>query len=450
MISKAYRATRINDVDWDRLARGHEGLDITLGIDVGKHDLWPVCRWADGRFERPWRVRNPGEIPSLLALIRRMSVDRKLVVAVESSGTYGDALRQALADAGITVRRVSNKASHDYAEVFDGVPSQHDGKDAAVVAELAALGKAQPWTYQPASPWEQELEYWVEWMVTHRQILTTWQGRLEGLLARHWPEATSVLKLSSGTLLRVLKHYGDPKALAADPEAAKRLARWGRALLSPEKIERLRADAGSSVGIRVGEWERRQIGDYAEQALALRREVARAERRLRHLAVGHAVLQAQGKVVGVPTACVLWTSTGDPRKYHAAAAYRKAMGLNLVERSSGTSQGRLRISKRGSARARHWLYFAALRLVQQCGVRPWYEAKKARDEDDARRVLVAVMRKLAVALYHVGVRDEEFQPRRLFGRVGRGCGRPEPPQSGTRSCRQAQEGSAPGNRATVS
>jgi transposase len=450
MISKAYRATRVNEVDWNRLARGHEGGDITLGIDVGKHDLWPVCRWADGRFERPWRVRNPGEIPSLLALIQRMSAGRKVVVALESSGTYGDALRQALADAGITVQRVSNKASHDYAEVFDGVPSQHDGKDAAVVAELAALGKAQPWAYQPAGPWEQELAYWVEWMVAHRQILTTWQGRLEGLLARHWPEATSVLKLASGTLLRVLKHYGDPQALAADPGAAKRLARWGRALLSPEKIERLRADAGSSVGVRVGEWARRQLGDYAEQALASRREVARAQRHLRRLAVGHAVLQAQGKVVGVPTACVLWASTGDPRKYHAASAYRKAMGLNLVERSSGTYQGRLRISKRGSARARHWLYFAALRLVQQCGVRPWYEAKKARDEADGRRVLVAVMRKLAVALYHVGVHGEAFQPRRLFGRIGRGCGGPELSPSGARSRRPAQEGSAPGMRAPVS
>ncbi len=62
----------------------------------------------------------------------------------------------------------------------------------------------------------------------------------------------------------------------------------------------------------------------------------------------HVVLQAQGKVVGVPTACVLWTSTGDPRKYHAAAAYRKAMGLNLVERSSGKYKGRLRISKRAA------------------------------------------------------------------------------------------------------
>ena len=56
------------------------------------------------------------------------------------------------------------------------------------------------------------------------------------------------------------------------------------------------------------------------------------------------------------------------------------------------------------------------------GVRPWYEAKKARNEDDARRAVVAVMRKLAMALYHVGVKGEEFQPRRLFGRIGRRSG----------------------------
>ena len=358
----------------------------------------------------------------MLALVKQMSVGRKLMVAMESSGTYGDALRQALADNKIEVQRVSGKAAHDYAEVFDGVPSQHDGKDAAVVAELAALGKAKPWEYQPADAWEQELAYWVEWMVAHRQILTSGRDAWRGcwrVIGRKRPQ---VLKLSSVTLLRVLKRYGNPKALAADPEAAKQLARWGRAFLAPEKIERLLAGAGSSVGVRVGEWQQRQIQDYAEQALAARREANRAQRQLRRLAEGHAVLQAQGKVVGVPTACVLWTSTGDPRKYHAAAAYRKAMGLNLVERSSGTYQGRLRISKRGSARTRQWLYFAVLRLVQQCGVRPWYEAKKARDEVDARRVVVAVMRKLAMALYYVGVHNEEFKPRRLFGRIGRRSG----------------------------
>ncbi len=135
--------------------------------------------------------------------------------------------------------RVGNKASHDYAEVFDGVPSQHDGKDAAVVAELAALGKSTPWDYRPADAWEQELAYWVEWMVAHRQALTIWQGRLEGLVGRHWPEATQVLKLSSVTLLRALKHYGSPQALAADPQAAQQLARWGGRFLEPKKIKQL-------------------------------------------------------------------------------------------------------------------------------------------------------------------------------------------------------------------
>ena len=438
MISKAYRATRVNQVDWDRLSRGHDGVDLSLGIDVGKQDLWPVVRWADGHVERPWRVKNPLEIPTLVALIRQMNVGRKLVVALESSGTYGDALRQALADVPIAVMRVSNKAAHDYAEVFDGVPSQHDGKDAAVIAELAALGKCQPWAYEPASAWEQELSYWVEWMVTHRRILASWQGRLEGLVSRHWPEATRVLKLSSVTLLRALEQYGDPKALASDPEAAPRLQRWGGSLLAPEKVQRLLAESGCSAGVRVEEWPRRQIQDSARSALAARREAQRAQRRLEELAADHPVLQAQGKVVGVPTACVFWTSTGDPRKYHAAAAYRKAMGLNLTERSSGQYQGRLRISKRGSARTRQWLYFAALRLVQTSGVRPWYEAKKARNEEDARRVVVALMRKLAMALYHVGVKGEEFQPRRLFGRLGRRRGAQARGQSAARKSPEAQ------------
>ena len=157
MSSKAYRTTRVNEVNWEQLARGKEGLGVTLGIDVGKFELRVVCRWADGRFERPWRVKNPWEIPTFLGLVRQVRAGRKLVVALEPSGTYGEALRQALWDNGIEVQRVGTKASHDYAEVFDGVPSQHDGKDAAVVAELAALGKAKPWAYQAADSWEEEL-----------------------------------------------------------------------------------------------------------------------------------------------------------------------------------------------------------------------------------------------------------------------------------------------------
>ncbi len=88
-------------------------------------------------------------------------------------------------------------------------------------------------------------------------------------------------------------------------------------------------------------------------------------------------LAAMGEVVGVPTACVLWVELGDPSSYHCGAAYRKAMGLNLAERSSGQWQGKLKISKRGSSTVRRWLYLAALRWVKQEPVHSWYVHQKA-------------------------------------------------------------------------
>jgi transposase len=105
---------------------------------------------------------------------------------------------------------------------------------------------------------------------------------------------------------------------------------------------------------------------------------------------------------------------GDPKQYHCGAAYQKAMGLNLRERSSGQCQGVLRITKRGSASARRWLYLAALRWVKQEPVKSWYARQKAARRGEGKAALVGVMRKLALALYHVGGRGVAFEPQKLY------------------------------------
>jgi transposase len=422
MKSKAYRGTAVNRVVAGEVGAGRDGQALTVGIDVGKYQLVAVARWPDGDFERPWDVANPEQLPTLVALLRQLQVRHAVTVALEPSGTYGDALRQALGDAGLEVQRVSPKAAHDYAEVFDGVPSQHDHKDAAVVAELAALGKAWPWPYVARPEWEQELASCVDWLVAQRRIAMLWLGRIEALLARHWPEVTRRLSVSSGTLLRMVAYYGSPAALAADSEAAAQLRRWGRQRLSAERVAQVLAGARTSVGVRLGEVERHSLQRYAEQALGARREVRRSQRRLGALAADQPVLQAQGRAVGVPTACVLWVGVGDPRQYGSGAAYRKAMGLNLVEHSSGTYQGQLRISKRGNPRVRQWLYMAVLRLIRREGVVDWYRARKGQGPVAARKALVGVMRKLPLALYRVAVDGVPFEARKLFGgpRGGRG------------------------------
>jgi transposase len=230
--------------------------------------------------------------------------------------------------------------------------------------------------------------------------------------------------LSSGTLLRALAHYGTPAQLAADPAALPRLRAWGGHYLKAAQAEALLASARTTVGVPAGEWTCRRLQESATRIREARQVMARSRRQLRRLAQGHPILEAQGAVVGLPTACVIWSCLGDPNAYESAGAYRKAMGLNLKERSSGVHQGQLRLSKRGPSRVRQWLYFAALRLVQKAGVRSWYEAKKARDANEAKRALVAVMRRLALALHAVGTGNEPFEVRRLFpGKVWRAAQR---------------------------
>src|SRR5712692_6607394 len=113
MHSKAYRATAVNRVDAGVIGHGHPGQHLTVGLDIGKYRLLAVARWPDAQFERPWLVANPDELPDLVARLRQLGQEHALTVALEPSGTYGDPLRQALTDVGLSVQRVSPKAAHD-------------------------------------------------------------------------------------------------------------------------------------------------------------------------------------------------------------------------------------------------------------------------------------------------------------------------------------------------
>jgi len=414
MKREAYRSIDVNRVFVESFVADKAGIAAVIGLDVAKSEFMATARWSDGRFERPWRAKNPEEIPDMIHRLQRLADGRSLTIAMESTGTYGDALRQALTDAKLTVHRVSGKAVHDYAEIFDGVPSQHDGKDAAMVAELAAMGKSSPWPYEPLTEFDQELRYSVERMDIQQRIGMLWMGRLESLLARHWPEATRYLELNSKTLLQVLVEYGGPAALTADAKAAKRLKAWGGPFLKSEKIERFLQVSASSVGVRQTAVDQRRIQECAQALLLAKREVQQASKTLEKLAQGNAIIARQAVVVGWATACVLWVYLGNPANYHCAEAYRKAMGLNLKERSSGRYQGQLKITKRGPGAVRRWLYFAAMRLVQHSHVVEWYKVKKGQRAKGGKRALIAVMRKLTLGLHVVGVGEEPFDARRLF------------------------------------
>lgn len=51
------------------------------------------------------------------------------------------------------------KHTHDFAEVFDGVPSMHDAKAAVVLAKLQAIKPARAWT--PDNDERRDMRAWV-------------------------------------------------------------------------------------------------------------------------------------------------------------------------------------------------------------------------------------------------------------------------------------------------
>jgi transposase len=414
MRSKAYRAVDVNGVEVADWLRDRKERVVHAGLDIGKEFIFCSLRWDGKDFDRPWRARNPTDVKLLAELLAKVGHRRRLVVAMEPTGTYGDALRQALEQKKVEVYRVSPKAASDYAEAFDGVPSQHDGKDAAVVADLAAQGKCWLWPVPKPTPVEQELRFLVRCLDDQRRQMMLWHGHLEALLSRHWPEATRIVELTSRTLLQCLVKYGGPVGLATAPGALEQVQRWGGSRLSPEKVEALVTSARQTVGIVTGQWDEEDLRRCARKIQECRGETRVTRRRLEDLACGHETIAAMGSVVGVPTACVLWVEAGDPRLYSCGAAYRKGMGLNLAERSSGKWQGKLKISKRGSSRARRWLYLAAIRWVQKEPVKSWYLQQKRTRRGEGKPAVVGVMRKLALALYRVGGRDETFDANKLY------------------------------------
>jgi transposase len=415
-----YSMVDVNEVRVDLLTEHRCGQAATSGVDVAKNELVACLVWPDRSFERPWRVKSPGEVRLLVAKLIELKRRGPVTVAMESSGTYGDPLRQALSDRGIEVCRVSAKAVKDHSETFEGVPSQHDGKDAAIIATLCLWGHGKPWPWSERGEQDQAICYWIRRLDTSQRIKQIWCGKFESLLARHWPEVGRLLKQSGATLGQAMRHWGDPRTLAGDPRAPEELAKFGGHYLTPQKIAQVVESAGTSIGVRMNLWAVRQMKEVAAAILKHRRRIQSCRRELKRLTRGHKTIQAQASVVGLVTACVLWMCLGDAANYPSAGAYRKAMGLNLKERSSGMHKGKLGLSKRGQRLTRKWMYFSALRWMREPSLKQWIERKKQRDGGRGEKAAVAVMRRLALAAWHLG-QGELFDPGRLFP----GARRPE-------------------------
>ena len=416
MVSRRYKRQSIKSVVWDALvSKAMDSGEAIVGADVGKDAIVVSVRWKDRSHERPWSVKNSSEIRRLIDVLLLMKQVCSVRLAMESTGTYGDALRHAATKAGIDVVRVSGKVVSDYREVYDGVPSQHDGKDAAMIAELAGHGKVKPWPYAERTELEQKVGLELKRIEAWKKEAAQWRGRLEARLARHWPELDKLFDLTLATPMKLLQKYASPAAVAANAkEARSDMSQWSRKRLEPTVIDKVIESAETTMGVPMTEEDQVWLQEVVSEICEREKKISAAERRLRELVKNDKQVERL-KAIGVTTICLIITRVGDPRNFGSSGAFLKAMGLNLKEMSSGRHQGRLAITKRGSSVARQYLYLVAWRAVQQPAVKQWYNAKIQRDQSCRKaKALVGVMRKLARAIWHVAHHEEEFDWSKVF------------------------------------
>ena len=412
---RQYRSIPVVDVDAGTLLESAAEGRLVVGIDVAKEAMVSAVMDEDRRVVGTIRWSHPFETPRFVGLVRLLAESRDVEVAMEPSGVYGDALRWQLLLAGFEVHRVSPKRSHDMAEVYDGVPSIHDAKSAAIVARLHLDRASEAWPVR--SDAERRLVAALHLMELHDKAFRQHRNRLEAQLSRHWPELGRILELGSATLLEVLAEYGGPAAVAAAGEGARLLmTRTGGFRLDPAKVEAVLRSAARTVGVPQIDEEVALMRAVSAEARRERKLARDARKRVRELGAAHDATHAMQPVIGKATAAVLVATAGDPRQYDSAKAYLKALGLNLrVVHDSGTKKSGLHISKRGSGTARMYLYLAALRHIKGTPVvRAWFRKKVDRDGGQAKsKAVIAVVRKLVMALWHVA-RGARFEPTRLY------------------------------------
>ncbi len=413
MSKRSYASVSVNRVRAEAVEKSLGGRPVIIGVDVAKErqyaSLWALE--APGRAERLQGVHfGLAQTREFIELVGALGASAVTVV-VEPTGSYSVPLVHAFQQSGWDVVEISGKKTHDAREIFDGVPSSHDAKACDLLVQLYLLGQGK--SLSPKSDEARDRTAAVYMLRRYQDQLSRLRGELEGLLAKFWPEVTKCLSLTNASLPALLSAFPGPAAVRARPKEARRhLRKVGRSFLAGERIDEVLWSAESTLGVPMTAGEREALKALAEEICELRARLAKAKAKVE--AIGETAAPTLVTFAGKATTAILMSELGPLHEYSNARALEKAIGLNLRQNSSGTKIGRVTISKRGSSMARQSLHFVALRTIKSDAVvRAYYEAKRARDGGASQRAIVAIMRKIARALWHLA-QGQAFDAAKLF------------------------------------
>ncbi len=405
----------------DQKAAFARTFPVHVGVDTGKRFHVLVARGPDGLRRKPMKVlvsregfgRADAELQALFPDIERS----RMLIGLEFAGHHGFTFAHFLASRGYPIMNVLPAHTKRTKELEDNSPLKADAKDAGVICRLVGDGTFVRFPFLE-TPYA-ELRVLVSYRHRLAVEATRFKNRLQGLLDLAWPEFVAQFStLAKHTPIGLLERWPLPQDLLAAHKATVRAyaRKISKGKFVTERFERLYTSAQQTIALPQATTERRmEIQGTLARWRLVRKQMLEAEARISELMARLPSAQALLTVPEVSAVCAatILAELGTPGDYAHPRQVLKLAGMNLIEKSSGSSQGRRRQSKRGRPMLRRQLFLLAGRWCQRRGLyRSYYEALLARNGGLKTKAVCAIARKLVPLVLAVLQRGEPFDKTR--------------------------------------
>ena len=143
MKKHTYRSKNVNKIKFSQVKERLANEPVVFAIDVAKEKQYGLLSNASGTVSELIWWNHPEQTVDLLIALK--SLECQIDIVIESTGTYGDALRYQFRDCGFEIYQMNAKRVKDASEIYDGVPSLHDAKSATVITRLHREGLSKLW-----------------------------------------------------------------------------------------------------------------------------------------------------------------------------------------------------------------------------------------------------------------------------------------------------------------
>jgi transposase len=332
---------------------------LLVGIDVAQAAHVVHLRHAHTRVVVPTltipnTTRGFTQLWQAIQRAQRTTGCREVVVGLEPTGTYHQAVATFLAAQGADVVLLSSSVAYWNRRTQDGTWDKSDPKDAANCVDLLEQGKVLFYS-QPTGPLA-ELRSLVKCLRRARSELASCKAR--------WRT----------TLRPTLAPAGAPLPQRLWAELPPVLQAWERAAAGRPAVPKGRLPLGLATACT----------DLGAQVSAVQARIAALEAALAPVAERLPAYPLLRSIPGVgPTvAAILLAEIGDIAWYTQFSQLRKLAGLDIVRVQSGQYAGQQRISKCGRSLLRWALYQAASGLARSAAGRPRLAALLAKRRGD--------------------------------------------------------------------